>query len=185
MSDYYLNPANIREKFTIKVDWDIDLESVEGCHGTDLLFTDDPVEIPLTLYKNGEVFVEWGDPDATDGTDASNPPINKAYVLNPSGELFERAPHIFVPFAEGFTRRCSLHLRKGTEIPKAAKSVGGCSDLVTVCKNIQLFLANNEFYSCYLESTDLNRQLTAHQKAIVERFFAAVRNTFPQEFATK
>lgn len=38
MSDYYVNPKNAQERFTMRVDWDLDLDSYgEGCHGQDLL----------------------------------------------------------------------------------------------------------------------------------------------------
>lgn len=165
MTDYYLDTRNIREQFKMRVEWDIDYHFVEGCHATDLLTPDDEVEIPINVYKNSDIVVQWG-------WDLS------VYVLKPNGQLFEARTRLTKYFPTSYR----TDLRSTTKIPTAYYS-GPCAEVG--CVLAPVFSANDQFYACYLESPDLNRHLTQHQKTIVESFFAAVRNTFPQQFASK
>lgn len=164
MSDYYSNPANIRDKFAIRVDWDIDVNDIEGCHGTDTFFQDDPVEVPFTVYKNGEVHARWGNTEILE-----EHAQNRTYVLISDGKLFERA-----------SSKSPL-LRNAAKMPTAHQATV-CSMNVG-CVTMPAFSANEEFYACYLDSADFNRNLTSPQKAVVDRFFSASQAAFPKEFA--
>lgn len=155
MSDYYFDPRNVQEKFSIRVDWDTYLGEPGICHEEDVFFEDRPQEVSFYVFKNGDI--------------ASKFPVvsaKKTYLLKSDGKLLQSyGASWWLPF---FTR--IEFARAFTLIPDwEGRDLG----------------PTESFYRCYLGSSNLNGHLTDSQKAIVERFFAAVRKTFPQEFAGK
>ena len=60
MGNYYSDVKNVRDRFTMRVDWDIDDSYHDGCHGTDVLFPDDPIAIHFSEFKNGEIVITMG-----------------------------------------------------------------------------------------------------------------------------
>lgn len=161
MDTYYKDKANIQDRFSIKVDWDIDVDSVEGCHGRDLIFDDNPQEVQFYVYKDGGMRIVMGER------------LEEQFILRENGTLFQNY-NKYLKESSAF----ALTLRAATFLPTVyGDGFEGPSPL--------LFSADESFYQCYKESQDLNRDLSDQQKAVVERFFDAVKQLFPNDFFFK
>ena len=148
-----------KDKFEVKVDWDVDHMSAEGCHGKDAFSQDDPIKLSFTLFPNGGAYI------AGFGVPFLLTPDNKLMWLN-----MEDGGSYTIMKKGRFPR-----MRVTRMSPKPEKNL-------TQEFTFTAFSANRAFYKCYQESRNLNSELSDVQKLAVERFFVAVRKVFPSSY---
>jgi len=154
-----------KHEFVIKVDWDLDYFGPEGCHGTDYFFQDDPIELTFTENPDGSFYVAGFD---------------LGYLVTANNDL-KPIYHKYTCVDEP-TKRCGIveKVMDRTIFPIKRVTRSGKSAVHT--KNFAYvgYIANEEFYECYKKSTtSKNDPLSDNEEVIVERFFEAVRETFP------
>ena len=148
------------EKFTAKVDWDTDILSPgEGCHGDDLITHGDTVKIKFSKFGDGYITATF---------DWRSDPY---YVVAPDGKFFSR-------FSTPLLVREDISVVQPTLFALTRPSV---MPVIEFYAGRHTF-ADQTFLNCYHDSQNLNSGLTAQQKAVVERFFAAVKAAFPLQF---
>jgi len=148
-----------KEKFAVRVDWDVDHMSAEGCHGKDFFSKDDPVRLEFSIFANGGAFIKGF------GVPFLLTPDNRLLWLNKSCE------ESYTIMAKGRFPRLTVKRMS----PKPEKNL-------TQEFTFTAFSANRAFYKCYQSSKNLNSELTHVQKLAVERFFVAVRRMFPRKY---
>ena len=149
------------EKFTARVDWDTDIySSGEGCHGRDLFGKGDSVNIDFSVFKDGNIVASL-----REGLSSHR----DEYVMTIGNQLFKRTSVELMPVNVVQHPPKLFTLTRPSQVP----TLGYLFDTV---------LADQSFLNCYHDSQNLNLDLADQQKAVVERFFAAVKAAFPRQF---
>lgn len=173
-SEYQSSPLEFESvsTFTAKVDWDVDENSTEGCHGTDLLDNDDPVELQFTVASNGDIFVEGFSKTYTAGLDRTQ---EYTYLLS-NGKLYYNAFDPGVAFDKNDPSLMRLFSPVNNSSIPVSEEFGGHKE--TLSTHV-LFRVDQDFVQCFGESSELNNELSDDQKAAVEAFFEASLTFLP------